>query len=264
MYEKELEFAKGLALEAGELIRKNFVAIGNAEKEWKEDNSPLTITDATINHWVLGAIEKEFPEHSLLGEEESSAHNNTEYVWVCDPIDGTTPFTHGWPTSCFSLGLTRNGESVVGVAYDPYMDRLYFAEKDNGAYVNSMKLAVNKFSDWKKLYIGYDAWPGAKFDIADALPILMRKNTNLFKLCSAVYSSTLVSAGHFSAYIFPGKTPWDMVAIKVIVEEAGGKVTDIFGDDQRYDREINGALVSNGLVHEQLINILSPYLNKPK
>lgn len=260
MYEKELEFAKRLARASGELIRKNFVAIGSTEKKWKEDNSPLTITDTTINRMVLEAIEKEFPDHTLLGEEESSAHNNSEFVWVCDPIDGTIPFSHGWPTSCFTLGLCKDGVPVVGLAYDPYMDRMYFAEKGKGAFVNETKLEVNKITDWRQLYIGFDTWPEAKYKFGNALPAILDKNGNLFKLGSAVYCSTLVAAGHFSAYLFGGKTPWDVAAPKVIIEEAGGKVTDIQGNDQRYDRDINGAILSNGVTHEEMVNILAPHL----
>ncbi len=260
MYEKELGFAKQLASKAGELIRKNFVSIGSSEKVWKADNSPLTITDTTINRMVLEAVEKEFPQHSLLGEEESSSHNNTEFVWVCDPIDGTIPFSHGWPTSCFSLALCKDGNPVVGVAYDPYMDRMYWGEKGHGSFVNDTKLEVNKFSEWRQLYIAFDYWIEAKFKLDDTLPVIIGKGGSVFKIGSAVYSSTLVSAGHYAAYIFAGKTAWDIAAIKVIIEEAGGRVTDLYGNDQRYDKEINGALVSNGLVHDKLLNIISPYI----
>lgn len=260
MYEKELGFAKHLASKAGELIRKNFVAIGSSEKIWKDDNSPLTITDTTINRMVLEAVEKEFPQHTLLGEEGSSTHNNTEFVWVCDPIDGTIPFSHGWPTSCFSLALCKEGNPVVGVAYDPYMDRLYSAISGGGAFVNSEKIRISNSATWEKNYVSLDLWPTSKFRLENAVPEMIHQGIVTMTLGSAVYQATLVASGNFLAHIFPGKTPWDAAATKIIVEEAGGKVTDLFGNDQRYDKEINGVLLSNGLVHDKLLNIISPYI----
>src|SRR3989344_1795821 len=139
----ELEFAKGIAREAGALMRQNFTL--GMKKEWKDDDTPLTKTDLAINQLVLEAVQKKYPEHSYIGEEGNNI-KESEYTWVCDPVDGTIPFSHGYPTFAFSLALTKNGESILGVIYDPIMDRLVHAEKGRGAFLNGKRIAVRKES----------------------------------------------------------------------------------------------------------------------
>jgi fructose-1,6-bisphosphatase/inositol monophosphatase family enzyme len=148
------EFATGLAREAGAIMKQNF-ALGMA-KEWKEDNSPLTITDQTINTLVLSKLRAEYPEHSIVSEEGSEL-TDFEYTWVCDPVDGTMPFSHGYPTFCFSLALTHNGESILGVVYDPMCDRMFTAVQGKGAYMNGTKISVSPEEALsKKSILGFD------------------------------------------------------------------------------------------------------------
>ena len=109
---KERDFAVDLAKQAGAVMRANFSP--GMKKEWKEDRSPLTVTDTAINRMVIAAVQKTFPEHSVLGEEESTWKEGDEMVWVCDPVDGTIPFSHGIPLSMFALALVRNGPAPQG------------------------------------------------------------------------------------------------------------------------------------------------------
>ena len=111
-----LETAVSLARQAGEMARANFT-LGMA-REWKEDSTPVTVTDLAINHLVIAEIGRRFPTHGVLGEEVSSLAPDHEWVWVCDPIDGTIPFSHGIPVTAFSLALTYQGETLLGVVYD--------------------------------------------------------------------------------------------------------------------------------------------------
>src|SRR3989338_9591130 len=123
--DESLDFAAGLAREAGEIMRQNF-ALG-MKKEWKEDDSPITVTDIRINSLVLEAIQKKYPAHSFVGE-EGSRIIESEYVWVCGPVDGTVPFSHGYPIFMFSLALVKNGMPIAGVLYDPILKRMFYAE----------------------------------------------------------------------------------------------------------------------------------------
>ena len=107
------EFAKQLAQKAGEIMKNNFSH--GMKKELKRDKSPVTTTDIAINKLVISEVKKYFPDHDVKGEEESSFENNSEYVWVCDPVDGTYPFSHGLPVFTFSLALVKNGKPVLGV-----------------------------------------------------------------------------------------------------------------------------------------------------
>lgn len=241
-------------------MRANF-SLG-MKKDWKSDNTPLTITDTSINKLVIKEIKKNFPEHSLLGEEESMMHNS-EYVWVCDPVDGTIPFSHGCPTFMFSLALTRNGKSILGVLYDPMMDRMFYAEKGKGAFLNGKRTRVSKAEKLKNKMINLDADLsfGKIFDpgFRDAL---MKRDVFAATIYSSTYASSLVACGEFVAEIYTYDKPWDGAAVKVIVEEAGGRVTDIFGKEQRWDRGINGFIASNGAVHEKLLQLMRVSLRK--
>lgn len=252
-----LEFAKGLAVWAGDVMVEHFRP--GIEREIKSDATPVTIADTTINKMVIDAVTEAFPEHSVMGEEESSEQTLTEYVWVCDPIDGTIPYTLGIPTSLFSLALVHNGESIVGVLYDPYTKRMFTAVKGGGAYLNGERMRVST----ELAPAGYVTLPIMQYGMTDTASLVadvMNKGMRAFSLCCVTYEAMLVASGQITACIFPGKTPWDIAAVKVVVEEAGGMVTDLYGHDQKYDRPIKGAVVSNGQMHDELVAIVAKHI----
>lgn len=258
--EQYKEFVKDFAKRAGEIIRENF-SLG-MERDWKEDNTPVTKTDLSINSLLIKEIKERWPSHSIRGEEESSLNDQSEYTWVCDPIDGTIPFSHGVPLCMFSLALTKNGESILGVTYDPFGDRLFFASKGNGAYLNDKKISVSKISDFKEAVADCEMFKSARFDVHKlAEHLVMEKDVKLTRLTSIIYASCLVAAGEFAFTIFPHTTAHDAASVKIIVQEAGGKVTDLFGDEQKYDRDTKGIIASNGIMHDELV-ILSKKLVK--
>lgn len=245
-----IEFSISLAREAGEIMKQNF-ALG-MNREWKEDNSPLTITDQKINLLVLSKIRQKFPEHSILSEEGNDL-TDSEFTWVCDPLDGTIPFSHGYPTFCFSLALTIKGESVLGVVYDPICDRMFTAQKGRGAFLNGNRISVSVEEVLSKTSL-------VAFDGQSKLPklreLLRQYGSRVPSLYSCVYASMLVATGEFMGEIFGNSTPWDAAAVKVIIEEAGGKVTSLTGGDQLYNQKINGFIASNGKVHAQLVELV--------
>ncbi len=254
-----LEFAKSVAYEAGDIMYKNFLA--GSKKEWKDDGTPLTITDTTINKLVIEKVRQRFPSHGVLGEEESYNLGN-EFTWVCDPVDGTTPFSHSVPISTFSLALVskQDGLPIVAVVYDPFIKRLFWAVKNSGSYLNGTKIKVNKKTDLKNAVIDIAGIPESTLA---TIKIEGSFLTNLFHagaitthMWSIILPSSLIAAGQYTATIFNVTKPEDGAAIKLIVEEAGGKVTDIFGQEQRYDQPINGFVASNGIVHQELVDLL--------
>lgn len=255
-----IDFAETLAKRAGKIMLKNF-KLGMA-KQWKSDNTPVTETDLTINGLVIDEIKSNFPNHLVKAEEKSNLKGKSEYVWVCDPVDGTIPFSHGIPISTFSLALTKNGVSIIGVVYDPFQDRLYSAVKGRGARLNSIKIEVSKFSQLKEATGAYEMFERARYDTNCLQEQLTKEGVKLMRLCSIVYPSVLVAASELAFTIFPHTTAHDGAAIKVIVEEAGGKVTDIFGKEQRYDSEINGFIASNRILHEKLVYLCRKWLAK--
>jgi fructose-1,6-bisphosphatase/inositol monophosphatase family enzyme len=251
---KEKEFALSIAKRAGNIIRKEFKF--GMKKKWKSDNSPVTETDIKINKMLITESRKYFPSYGIKGEEESDLSGDEEYLWVCDPLDGTIPFSHGIPICMFSLALVKNGVPILGVAYDPFMDRMFYAEKGKGAFLNGKKIKVSEQSELTNSVMEVGWSNNAKFKLDKLLSELKARNVKTIGLGSSIYSGTLVASGETAATIFGFKTAHDIASLKIIVEEAGGKVTDMYGNEQRYDREINGAIVSNKVIHKQLLELI--------
>jgi len=239
-------------------MRTNF-ALG-MKKEWKEDHSPLTVTDTTINQMVIDAVKETYPEYGLITEEGGGNYSGQEYAWVCDPVDGTISFSHGVPTCTFMLALIKNGESILGVVYDPFADHMYYAEKGEGAFLNGNKIKVSSNTTLEKSVVSLVMWREAKFQFTKLLPNLLDKGVIDFRIPSIGYLDMLVANGEFVAAIHPGPHPWDSAAPKIIVEEAGGKFTDLFGKNSDYSKEVDGHLASNGILHEELLQIIKENL----
>lgn len=248
------DFAIGIAKEAGATMLRDF-SIG-MKKEWKDDNTPVTTTDLEINALVLQRIKARYPEHSTIAEEGSDFSEASEYVWVCDPVDGTIPFSHGVPTSVFSLALVRNGESVLGVVYDPFMDRMYVAEKGGGAYLNDKKISVSPLAVFENAITGIDWSERSPVDLLALVGALKKEKARVMNLGSIINMGALVAAGEFCAIVYPNNKVHDAATIKIIVEEAGGTVTDLWGADQRYDRPTNGIVASNGVLHDKILALI--------
>jgi fructose-1,6-bisphosphatase/inositol monophosphatase family enzyme len=258
-----LDFTKELAIEAGEIMYSNFLA--GSKKEWKEDRTPLTATDTQINRLVIEMISKKFPAHSILGEEES--HNlGAQLTWVCDPVDGTMPFSHGLPISTFSLALTENGRPIVGAVYEPYTKRLFWASKEGGAFLNNKAIHVNENQTLDHALIDMAGIPFSLLPVVKIkegfLRALYEKGVYSTQLWSIILPSALIAAGQYSATIFNITKPEDAAAIKLIVEEAGGKVTDLFGNEQLYNQPIKGFIASNGHIHHDLVNLVAKFITE--
>ncbi len=147
-YQTELHVAKELALEAGKIMLSYFNSAA-ANPTLKSDRTIVTKADTDINDHVIKVLNEKTPTYSVWGEERSAILNDSEYTWVCDPVDGTQPFSKVIPISTFSLALVdKYGQSVVGVVYDPFQDRLYEAVVDHGAFLNGKKLRYQPLVVW--------------------------------------------------------------------------------------------------------------------
>lgn len=260
MEQEYLEFAKDVAKKAGEIMLKYFNV--NNDATYKDDKTIVTLADKEINSYLINRVKEKFPDHSVDGEEEQFGKSN--YVWVCDPVDGTAMYARHIPVAVFSLALVVDGESKVGVVYDVFTDTLYSAIKGEGAYKNGEKISVNDYElDDMRSVSNFDMWPEAEYNLYDSFKQLGKK-TYFVGLGSVIRAGMCVASGEFNLAIFPGtkRKNCDIAAVKVIVEEAGGKVTNLFGEDQRYDKDINGAIISNGIVHEEVIKTIKQKLNK--
>ena len=260
MEEKYLEFAKEIAKEAGKIMIKYFNMAGISN--YKGDKTIVTLADKEINSYLIKRVKEEFPEHSVDGEEEG--FGDGKYVWVCDPVDGTAMYARHIPTAVFSLALVVEGTPIVGVVYDVFTDSLYTAVKGKGAYKNDEKISVNdiKLDDMRSVS-NFDMWPEAEYNIWDVLKEL-GKETYFVCVGSVIRACMCVASGEFTCAIFPGTKHknCDIAAAKVIVEEAGGKVTDFAGNEQRYDTDINGAIVANNVVYDKVLENIKKFICK--
>lgn len=245
------EIALSLADKAGHIMRQNFKL--GMHKNWKEDNSPVTETDIAINNLVISEIRKNFPSHGILGE-ELSYFNGEKYVWICDPVDGTNPFSRGYPTFTFSLALTEQGVPILGLLYDAMLDRILVAESRKGAFLNEKRVTVSGAESLSRAVIALEC-NNPKLD--KVRQYLWEHGCLMTTFACVTYSSLLVAIGEFSAVVWEGKTPWDGAAVQVIIEEAGGVCTSTKGLRQRYDGEINGIVAGNKSIHSQLIKLLN-------
>lgn len=258
MEKKYLLFAKEIAYQAGNIMIKYFNEDNGAN--YKFDQTIVTKADTEINEYLIKKVKEVFPDHSIDGEEAQFGKSN--YVWVCDPVDGTAMYARHIPVAVFSLALVVDGIPIIGVVFDPFTNNLYTASKGNGAYLNNKKISVNNLKIEDIGSIGHvDSMPHpAYYNICEPINEIYHK-TYAVSIGSVIRAGMCVANGDFNFALFPGVVHknCDLAAIKIIVEEAGGKVTDLFGNEQRYDQDVNGAIISNGLVHEDILNIIKKY-----
>ena len=255
-----LDFAKNTALYAGEVMKHYY---NNFTISYKEDKTVVTIVDKKINSYLIEQVKQKYKNHSVNGEEESY-NNNSEYVWVCDPLDGTGMYVDHIPVFVFSLALVHNGNPIVGVIYDVTEDKMYYAIKGHGAYCNDIKISVN---DKKLGELGYRTNIEIfENNIIDEVALIneLKKYSKISSIGSVARSSMAIASGYFSCDIFPGTNHGncDIAASYLIVTEAGGKVTDLYGNEQRYDSDINGAIITNGISYEDIFKIIKKYTIK--
>lgn len=258
--EEYLEFAIGIAKKAGEIMQKYFNVDNGAS--YKGDKTIVTLADKEINSYLIEKVKEKYPNHCVDGEEET--FGKSDYVWVCDPVDGTAMYARHIPVAVFSLALVVEGTPIVGVVYDVFTDSLYTAIKGKGAYKNNNRITVNNTNlDDMQSVSNFDMWKNAGYNICNVITELSNR-TYLVSIGSVIRACMCVASGEFNLAIFPGTKHknCDIAAVKVIVEEAGGKVTDIFGNEQRYDKDINGAIISNGVVHDEILNCINKYLKR--
>ena len=248
-----LQTATLLAKHANKTMRQ--WADSDRRVEYKTDLSPVTQADTAINQMVIDTISERFPHHGVLGEEQSANEHTTGPLWVCDPIDGTIPFTIGVGVAAFSIAVVEDGRPVVAVCSDPWVDVTWSAVRGEGTFRNNQRVHVNQTTKMVDAYIGLTGTPNM-FPPEHATALFHTLAPNCRKvlfLGSCVAEGVRVADGGFAASVFMNNAVVDVAATTLLVEEAGGKVTDLWGNNQRYDQPTRGALSSNGHLHDTLL-----------
>lgn len=250
------DFAATLAKQAGAIARNYYNQ--SIAFQPKSDNSPVTEADIEINRLVIQECTKQYPDVGILGEEESSARVS-EWLWVCDPIDGTIPYVLGIQASTFCLALVHDGEPVVGVVYDFLHKRLYSAIKGDGAWLNGEPIAPVTTPPLK--IVDVETWQGAH-SVGDFRERLSAAGFEFIAVAGYVFGATAAATGRLAGAVYAGPYAWDVAAVKVIAEELGCVVTDLDGREQRYDGNINGAAVFHPAYAKELQSLLSEVRGK--
>ncbi len=240
----------------GEQVSKYFNQ--TFEIKYKEGrNNLVTAADHASEKAILEVIQKAYPDHYILTEETGELPQNSDYKWIIDPIDGTINFAHGIPLNCISIGVEFKGEMILGMVYNPHMNELFFAEKGEGATLNGQAIKVSAETDVMKsclvtgfpyTYIQQNNGPIEVFER------FVREGVPVRRLGAAAIDLCWVAAGRLDGFYEHKLQPWDSAAGFLIVEEAGGKVTDFEGN--RYSPYEPKIVSTNGLIHEQLLDVI--------
>ena len=251
------------AAKAGEWIKSKLGNYNSLNIKYSSQDL-VTEVDKGSEAMIRNLILTHFPTHAFLGEEgveagpQASARalqdvKDEDYLWIVDPIDGTTNFVHGFPAFTVSIALAHKGEVIVGVVYDPSRDELFVAEKGKGAYVHGKKMQVSgelKLAD-SLVATGFPADQGYALPVnMIGLAAVAPKVRNVRVAGSAALHLAYVAAGRLSGFWEIGLNAWDIAAGALLIREAGGQVTDTLGNP--YELSVRNVLATNGKVHQEL------------
>ncbi|MFH1715123.1 MAG: inositol monophosphatase family protein [Elusimicrobiota bacterium] len=245
------------AKDAGEYI---FKRVGRIKRlDYKGDVKNLvTDVDKGAERIIIKLLKKSFPEYGFLAEESGLTESKSDYRWVIDPLDGTTNFAHGFPHFSVSIALEHKGKIIAGTVYDPVKDEMFYAYKGGGAYLNKKRITVSKEKMFAKSLLAtgfaYDIRTHAKYT-AELLVNLLLNAQELRRAGSAALDLSYIACGRFEGYWERGLSPWDTAAGFIIVEEAGGKVTNF--NNRKYDPYQKQILATNGKIHKQMLKIIN-------
>jgi myo-inositol-1(or 4)-monophosphatase len=251
------DFAVELAKEAGQVLMDCFerrLVVGSKSSEI----DLVTEADVASEKLIVKAIRERYPEHSILSEEGLGEKQVGEFLWLIDPLDGTTNYAHGYPIFCVSIALQREGETVLGVTYDPVQDELFYAEKGQGAYCNGQRLSVSGAVNLRRSLLA-TGFPYARASIEDnnvaEFGRIMPRVQGVRRGGAATLDMAYVAAGRLDGYWEFHLSPWDWAAGHLLVQEAGGRTSDVSGQPWRL--RSNNMVATNGLLHEELLAVLT-------
>jgi myo-inositol-1(or 4)-monophosphatase len=256
-----LQVAIAAAKEAGRIQMEHY---GHSHSvEYKGETNPVTIVDKLCDQAITRMILSSFPDHDLLTEESLFEMKGSPWKWIIDPLDGTTNYFHGYPCFCVSIGLEVEGEVTLGVVYNPILDELFHAEKGGGAYLNGNRIFVSHENrlDHSFLCTGfpYDVRENVDFYLSFFREFIA-KSFALRRPGSAAIDLCYIAAGRFDGFWEFKLHAWDVAAGGLMINEAGGKVTDF------QERPLNiysgKILASNGLIHEEMLRVIQEILPK--
>jgi myo-inositol-1(or 4)-monophosphatase len=256
-----LTIAVRAAREAGRIITRNFNRIDRLTISDKGSNDFVSEVDRNAEAVIINLLREKYPNHAILAE-ESGKHGGDDYLWIIDPLDGTTNFLHGFPQFAVSIALKVRGRLEVGVVYDPVSEEMFTACRGEGAQLNDKKIRVSSRKGLNGALLG-TGLPYRDFRFTDnymgMLKALIKDSAGVRRPGSAALDFAYVAAGRMDGFWELGLREWDFAAGALLVREAGGLVTDI-GGGERY-LETGNVIAGNIKVHNAMLKCILPHLD---
>jgi len=257
-----LNVAIKAARAAGSIINRASMDLDLLKVNTKSPNDFVTEVDQAAERVIIETLLTAYPGHGILAEESGREHGSadSEYVWIIDPLDGTTNFIHGFPVYAVSIALAFRGQVQQAVVYDPTRNDLFYASKGRGAYLNDKRLRVSKRVRMAEALIG-TGFPFRKGDnfkrYVKMFEEVMQQCAGLRRPGAAALDLCYVAAGYYDGFFETGLQPWDVAAGSLMITEAGGLVGNFTGEsDYLYQREV---VAANPRIYGQLVQTLAPY-----
>ena len=257
-----LNIAVKAARAAGAIINRASMDLDILKISTKSPNDFVTEVDQMAEQAIIETILQAYPDHGILAEESGREHGakHSEFVWIIDPLDGTTNFIHGFPVYCVSIALTHRGVVQQAVVYDPTRNDLFYATKGRGAYLNDKRLRVSKRTRMSDALVG-TGFPFRRGDnpkrYLKMFEEVMNQVAGLRRPGAAALDLCYVAAGYYDAFFETGLQPWDVAAGSLIITEAGGLIGNFTGEsDFLHQREV---VAGSPKIYGQMVQILAPY-----
>ena len=257
-----LNVAIKAARAAGAIINRAALDVESVRISQKQVNDFVTEVDQAAENIIIETLLTAYPGHGILAEESGQAHGakDSEFVWIIDPLDGTTNFIHGFPVYCVSIALAVRGKIEQAVIYDPSRNDLFTATKGRGAYLNERRIRVSKRTRLGESLIstGFPFRPGDNFKAYLAMMAdIMPRTAGLRRPGAAALDLAYVAAGFCDGFFENGLSIWDIAAGSLLVTEAGGLIGNFTGEADFLEQK--ECLAGNPRIYGQLVNILGKY-----
>ena len=251
-----LNIAINAATQAGKLINQYVDRLDAVNINQKGRNDFVSDVDRHAEELIIHHIKKSFPDHSILAE-ESGQQGNNDYCWIIDPLDGTANFIHGFPQFAVSIAVQQKGSTIIGVVYDPTTHELYTALKGKGARLNNRRIRISQTTELTQALIG-TGFPFRNPEQVDQyIPVfkeVMTQASGIRRAGAAALDLAYVAAGRLDGFWEDGLNSWDIAAGALLIEEAGGLISDYSNEKHFLD---NGNVITgNAKIHQQLLHII--------
>jgi myo-inositol-1(or 4)-monophosphatase len=252
-----LRFAVETAHEAGALIREHFGSVNQVD--FKGAVNPVTEVDHAAEQLIVSRLRVRFPDHNILGEEGGESGEAVGTLnWLVDPIDGTNNFAHGVPHFCVSIGLRSGDRTLVGAVYDPLKEEMFAAYRGGGVTLNGQPVQVSTVARLADAFLA-TGFPYsrrvASFNNVQLLDHFLRRSQGVRRMGSAALDMAYVACGRFDGFWEPQLSPWDVSAATLLVEEAGGRMSD-FSGGRAYLLSGEEVVASNSRIHDEMLIVL--------